>query len=336
MSASGRKKALVTAEFTDQGIDRLSALGYDVSRAGWGVTHRTLDQAQLLKALDRVEVLICELETVDDTILAAASDLRLIGACRGDPVNVDLNAATRRGVIVLHTPTRNAASVADFTLGLVLTELRGIARGQAHLRGVGWNVNGELPYLHFRGPELAGQTLGVIGYGAVGREVAARAHGGFGMRVMAYDPYVTKVESHVQQAELADLLKAADVASIHCTLTPETEGLIGEGELSLLGPRGYLVNTARAPVVQEQALIAALTNRTIAGAALDVFWKEPILRDHPLLKLPNVTVTPHLAGAADDVKRHHTEMIVSDVARWLAGTRPQRLANPDVWRLQAS
>ena len=296
------------------------------------MTRRALDRAGLVAAGAGATLLVVELEAVDAGVLTALPSVRVVASARGDPTNVDLPAATAAGVAVLHTPGRNAASVADFTLGLILAHSRSLARGQAHLRQQGWLVDGELPYLHFRGPELAGRTLGLVGYGHVGREVARRVAGGFGMRVLVYDPFVREPPPPAEPvAALDNLLVASGFVSLHCPLTPVTAGLIGARELGLMGPDAVLVNTARAAVVDEQALVAALRERRIAGAALDVFWEEPLPRDHPLLALDNVTLTPHLAGAADDVVGHHSATIVDDVARYLAGRRPIHLANPEVW-----
>ena len=324
-------RALVTAELSSDGRARLEAIGYTVVHAGWGATRRALDRDQLVAAGAGASLLVVEVEAVDDEVLGALPDVAIVATARGVPANVDLAAASARGLPVLHTPGRNAASVADFTLGLVITQCRSLARGQDHLRRVGWDVDGELPYLHFRGPELAGRTLGLIGYGAVGREVARRAAGGFGMRVVAHDPFVAGLDPPVRAVPLAELLSESDVVSLHCPLTPATTGLIGERELDAMRPGAVLVNTARAGVVDEAALTAALVDGSIAGAALDVFWTEPLPRSHPLLTLPNVTLTPHLAGAADDVVTRHSAMIVDDVEAVLAGRRPRFLANPEVW-----
>jgi len=311
-------KALVTAEFPADSLAELGALGYQPIHAGWGVTRRAMAEEELVAALDGVEVLICEVERVDAPVLAAAPSVRLVASCRGDPSNVDLQAASDLGVTVLATPGRNAISVADFTLGLLLTHARGISRSEAQLRERGWLVSGELPYFHFRGPELAGRTIGLVGLGAIGRHVARRALG-FEMRVLAYDPYVREAPPHVELVALGELLRRSDVVSVHCPLTAETRGLIGERELRLMRSDGILVNTARAAVVDEAALLAVLRERSIAGAALDVFWAEPLAIDHPIRELPNVTITPHVAGAADDVQRHHARMILDDIARWKAG-----------------
>lgn len=328
---SDRRRALVTAELSAAGRERLEQLGYDVACAGWGTTRRTLDGDALVAAGEGATLLVVEVERVDAGVLEALPEVRIVASARGVPSNVDLAAATARGVPVLHTPARNAASVADFTIGLVLAQCRSLARGQDHLRRRGWLVGGELPYLHFRGPELAGRTMGLVGYGAVGREVARRAAGGFGMRVLVNDPYVAEPEPPAEAVALERLLAESDVVSLHCPLTPETTGMIGERQLGLLRREAVLVNTARAAVVDEAALVAALAEGRMAGAALDVFWTEPLPPDHPLLGMDNVTLTPHLAGAADDVVTRHSAMIADDVARLLAGRRPVHLANPEVW-----
>jgi D-3-phosphoglycerate dehydrogenase len=313
-----RMKALVTAEFRPEDFAGLAALGYDPVHDGWGVTRRALSRAELIAALDDVEVLICELERVDATVLAAAPGVRLVASCRGNPSNVDLEAAADRGVTVLATPGRNAISVADFTMGLLLTHQRRIARSEQQLRMRGWMTDGDLPYFHFRGPELDGRTLGLIGYGAIGRLVADRARG-FGMEIVAFDPFVQVAPDGVEMLSLDELLERSDVVSLHCPLTPETQGLLGTRELGLMKPDAVLVNTARAAVVDEGALLSALRGRTIGGAALDVFWEEPLAPDHPIRELDHVTITPHVAGAADDVQRHHARMILDDIARWQSG-----------------
>ena len=183
-------KALVTAELTDDGVRRLEALGYDVLRAGWGTTRQALDREAFLAAAAGCVLLVTEIEVVDAQVLAALPDLQLVATARGGPVNVDLPACRERGIPVIFTPARNADSVADFVLGVLLSLSRGISAGERHLREEGWHVDGELPYLHFRGRELAGLVLGIVGYGAIGRRVAQRARDGFGMQIVFTDPAV--------------------------------------------------------------------------------------------------------------------------------------------------
>ena len=306
-------RALVTAEFTDEGEARLAALGYDVVRAGWGSTRTALARQDYLRLAVGCSLLVTEIEVVDAEVLAALPDLRLVATARGGPVNVDLAACARRGVPVVFTPARNADSVADFVLGVVLSLSRGIATSERHLRGTGWHVGEELPYLHFRGRELSGLVLGLVGLGAIGRRVAQRARDGFGMRVLHTDPYVDG------SLPLEELLAESDVVSLHCPRTPATRGLLDAAALARMRPGALLVNTAGGDIVDEDALVQALRSGRLRGAALDVFAAEPLPRDSPLLSAPNLLLTPHLAGAAVDVVRHHTDMICADVERWHRG-----------------
>ena len=305
-------RALVTAEFTDDGVRRLRALGYEVVRAGWGVARQQLDRDALVAAAQGAELLLTEIEAVDADVLAALPALRVVGTARGGPVNVDHEACAARGIPVFWTPARNADSVADFVLGVVLSLTRGIAEGERHLRGEGWLVGDELPYLHFRGPEMAGLVLGVVGHGAIGRRVAQRAREGFGMQVLVHDPLQERSVS------LAELAERADVLTLHCPRTEQTKGLVDAALLARMRPSSYVVNTAGGGIVDEPALIAALRAGRLAGAALDVFGTEPLPRDSALLTTRGLLLTPHLAGAADDVVRHHTEQLCDAVELWHA------------------
>ena len=306
-------KALVTAELTGDGQRRLESLGYDVLRAGWGATRQVMDRAALLTAAAGSSLLVTEIEVVDAEVLDALPALRLIATARGGPVNVDLPACAARGIPVIFTPARNADSVADFVLGVLLSVTRGIGAAERHLRADGWDVDGELPYLHFRGPELSRLRLGLVGYGAIGQRVAQRARDGFGMRVLFHDPAVPG------STGLQELLGQSDVLSLHCPRSAATRGLLDAAAIAVM-PRGaYVVNTAGGGIVDEAALVDALRSGHLAGAALDVFTTEPLPRDSDLLSAPNLLLTPHLAGAALDVVRHHTEMICADVERFHRG-----------------
>src|SRR4051794_1191963 len=301
--------AFVTAEWSPAAHDGLRKLGYDVRTGGWGRTGRALERDELVAEAASAAVLIVEVERVDDAVLGALPDVEVVCSARGTPSNVDIDACTRRRIPVLYAPARNAESVADFVIGLILACCRGISAGERHLRGTGWLVGDRLPYLHFRGPELARLTLGLIGYGAIGQRVAVRAEHGFGMRVLHHDPY--QPDSGV---DLATLLGTADVVSLHCTRSAQSRGLIDADALAAMKPGSYLINTAGGDMVDEAALLAALESGRLAGAALDVFGTEPLPPDSPLLRAPRLVVTPHLAGAADDVVAHHAEMICDDLA----------------------
>ena len=306
-------KALVTAEITTDGVRRLEQLGYEVTRAGWGVTRRPLARQELVELARGARLVLTEVETVDAEVLAALPDLELVGTARGGPVNVDLSACAARGVPVVFTPARNADSVADFVLGVLLSLVRGISAGERHLRENGWLVDEEVPYLHFRGPELAGRVLGLVGAGAIGSRVAQRARDGFGMQVLVSDP---AAEDSLGLPELAE---RSDVLSLHCPRSPATRGLVDAALLSRMRATSYVVNTAGGGIVDEDALCDALDAGQLAGAALDVFGTEPLPRDSRLLRTRGLVLTPHLAGAALDVVAHHTDMLVGDVERWHAG-----------------
>ncbi len=304
---------VVTAEWTQGGTSRLEALGHRVIRAGWGVTRQPLDRDALVELARGAAVLLTEIEVVDAAVLASLPDLQLVGTARGGPVNVDLEACRSRGIPVLFTPARNADSVADFTVGLLLSLLRGASAADRHLRAEGWDVGGELPYLHFRGPELGRLVVGVVGHGACGSRVAQRLRDGFGCEVLICDPALPGA------LPLAQLAERSDVLTLHCPRSADTRGMVDAALLARLRPSSYVVNTAGGGIVDESALCDALDAGRLAGAALDCFATEPLPRDSRLLRTRGLVLTPHLAGAADDVVRHHTDMLVSDVERWTRG-----------------
>lgn len=272
-------------------------------------------------------VILVHLAPVTKDIIEKVGNLKIVACARGGPVNVNIRAATEKGIPVLYTPGRNAEAVAEYTMGLILTEARNIARAATALRQGVWQSD----YYRYDvcGPELLGKTLGIIGCGEVGMMIVDRAKG-FGMKVIAYDPYVPdeKMTKHgVSKVELDELLRSSDVVTIHVRLTPQTRGLIGEREISLIKPTAYLINTARGGVLDEAALHNALKERRIKGAALDVFEKEPLAPDNPLLNLDNITVTPHIAGASTDVAHRAAQMLSDDIKRIVKGETPKFCMN---------
>nr|WP_154924346.1 acireductone synthase [Microbacterium testaceum] len=267
-------------------------------------------------ALAEADVVIAELDRIDDDALAAAPRLSLVVACRANPANVDLAACAARGVEVRTTPGRNADVTADFTLALLLATVRHVPAASAWLRAGNWSGDDVFePYARFRGIGLSGRQLGVVGGGAVGRRVVRRAQG-FGMRIAVYDPFLAPgaLGDDVRHLELDDLLATSDIVTLHVPLTAETTGLIGARELALLRPDAYLVNAGRAALVDRDALLAVLREGRIAGAGFDVFHDEPLLPDDELLRLTNVALTPHIAGASDDVVVEHSRLAAAAVA----------------------
>jgi D-3-phosphoglycerate dehydrogenase / 2-oxoglutarate reductase len=326
-----QKKALITAEIDPLTVNQLEERGYTVTLAGWGQSHIVLSEQELIALMPGTHLLVVEVEKVPASVIEASSELEVIHVCRSAPSTVDLTRANERGIAVLSTPGRNADSVADFTMAVLLNVARGISRSERHLRNHGWMVEGEIPYFHFRGPELAGKTLGMIGCGAIGRALLQRLSG-FNLNVLIYDPYLS-VDVAValgQLAMLEEVLQQSDFLSIHCAVTPQTTGMIAEKEFALMKPSAFLINTARAVVTDEDALYQALKDGKIGGAALDVFWDEPLPSGSRWLELENVLLTPHLGGASDDVRIHHGQMLIDDLGELAEGRIPHRLANPEI------
>jgi len=270
---------------------------------------------ELREDIGRFEILITQFAPLGRRLLEAASSLKVIGVLRGGTENVDVPWATSRGIGVLNTPGRNARAVAECTLGLILSEIRNIARSHAALKAGQWRRD----YPNHRAiPELNERTVGLIGYGEVGRLVAHYL-AAFGSRIVAYDPFVQGDPRPAELVDLPTLLRQSDVVSLHARLTEASRGLLGRREFALMKPSAVLVNTARSGLIDEPALVEALAQRRIMGAALDVFDVEPLPADHPLLALDNVTITPHLAGTTIDALHKSPGRMAVHLRNLLAG-----------------
>jgi D-3-phosphoglycerate dehydrogenase len=251
--------------------------------------------------------------------------LRVIGSTRGDPVNVDIEGATARGIPVLRTPARNADAVAELTVALLFAASRGVVAGDRDVRAGRIYVDGTIPYQRYRAWELAGRTTGLVGYGAIGRAVRWRLEG-LGMRVLSYDPYATDATHR----DLTEMLAESDVVSVHTVVTPETAGMIGAAQFAAMRDGAIFLNAARAAIHDVDALVAALSSGKLAAAGLDHFAGERLDPDSPLAALPNVVLTPHIGGATFDTEVNQTRMIVTDVLAILRGDAPQHCVNPEV------
>jgi D-3-phosphoglycerate dehydrogenase len=327
-------RALITASFDAAAKARLER-HMSVVHEDWKVRNAIyFDGAEFAKRIRDVgaDVIIIEADLVHAEVLDGCA-LAMIGCCRGDPVNVDLELATRKGVPVFHTPGRNADAVADLTLAYMLMLVRHLPLVFDTYRGGAKKVTSAGDYLdmykRFTGVELGGLTIGLVGLGAVGREVAARLVP-FKARILAYDPYVQQPPPGVTLSGLEDLLRAADILSLHAPVTPETQNLISRDRLMLLKPGALVVNSARAALTDEDALYEMLRDGRLAGVALDVLAEEPLQPDNRFLRLPNAIITPHIGGATTDVTRHQSDIIVDAMEAWLRGERPRWIANPAV------
>lgn len=258
------------------------------------------------------DLIVTHMAPIPAELIRRAARLSMIGVCRAGVENVDCAEAERRGVTVYNVPGRNAVAVAEFTIGLILAECRNIGRAHASLAAGGWRK-------HFsneqQDTELSGKTIGLVGFGLVGQSVAERLHA-FGIKLLVHDPYqpAPRIERCLGQAvSLEELLRESDVVSLHARLPAGQPPLIGAQELSWMKPAAYLINTARAHLVDAGALVEALRQGRIAGAAIDVFEREPLAPDDALRGLDNVTLTPHLAGSTREAFHNSVRMLVDRI-----------------------
>jgi len=278
---------------------------------------------EVLAAVKDADIVFTQFWPVSAQVMAASPKLRVIAVGRSGVENIAVAEATKRGICVLNTVGRNAQAVAEYAIGLMLCEMRNISRGHAALRRGEWRK--KFPN-DASVPELPGRTLGLVGFGQIGRLMVKKL-AGFEMNFLAYDPYA-KPEPGVEFVDLPTLMKRSDFVSIHAKLTDETRKLINRELLALMKPTAYLINTARAELVDEAALAETLRQGKIAGAALDVFMHEPPAADDPLLQLDNVTLSPHQAGVTVDAYRTTVKLFLQNIRRLWAGSElPANLVN---------
>jgi len=325
-------RALVLAPFAERYLQRLRR-SLEVTYDSWTESRRLHSPDELAARLrqEDASVLVVEADFVFDEVFDAAPGLRLVGVCRNAFNQVDVDAATERGILVVHTPARNAVAVAELTIALMLALARHLAPAHRLVADGRWRDPVEA-YLTFQGRELAGSVVGIIGLGHIGREVANRLRA-LGSRVLAYDPHMPPRSLRtmgVAPVGLADLMRRSDFVTIHAALTEESEGLVNEAMLRRMKPGAYFVNAGAAAVVDSAALVRCLEERRIAGAALDVFEGQPLPASSPYLKLDNVILTPHIGGATRETVARHSRMMTEDIERFLRGLPPRRLVNPEV------
>lgn len=283
-------RVLVADSLSKRGIDELGADG------SLEVTVRTgLSEAELIEAIPDFSALVVRSQTkVTEAVLKAGRRLRVVGRAGVGVDNVNLEAATRRGVIVMNTPGGNTISTAEHAFSLLLAVARKIPQAHGNLRSGKWDRK------EFEGTELYDKTLGIIGMGRIGSELSRRAIA-FGMRVLAYDPYLSASRARSLQVELLEeldeLLPLADFLTLHTPLTPETHHLLNAARLTKTKRGARLINCARGGLIDETALLESLSNGQLAGAALDVFETEPLPPDSPLRYVPNLILTPHLGAS---------------------------------------
>jgi D-3-phosphoglycerate dehydrogenase len=332
---------LITAPFDEKYLEEIRkfvATDRKVFYESWTETGKLLLPYELVERIpkDNIEILIVEAEKIWENVLELPQ-LKFLGVCRGNPKAVtDPKKATENKVLIVNTPGRNASSVAELAIALMINLARRIVISNNLVKAKKYDNQLQFEqYSKHRGFTLEHKKIGIIALGAVGFQVAKRLQY-FDSEILIYDPYVSqeKVDSvGGKKVDLETLMKESDIISIHAPVTKETEGIVNEKMISLMKKDAYLINTARAALIDQDALIHALENKKIAGVALDVYKKEPLSRRSPLIKLPedlNVIFTSHIGGATDNTIENHSKMIVEDVKLYLKGKIPNRVYNKHV------
>lgn len=270
------------------------------------------------------EILVTQLAPMSRGMFERLPALKMIAVSRGGPVNIDMKAARDHGVRVVNTPGRNATAVAEFAIGAILAETRKIRVGHEALRAGTWR--GDLYRADMTGRELNEMTVGVIGYGNIGTKVVKLLRA-FGSRILVHDPYVQLSpddrDAGVELTSFDRVLAESDVVTMHARVTPETTRMMDAAAFARMKPGALFVNTARGPLCDYDALHAALADGHLGGAMLETFAIEPVPVDWPLLQMPNVTLTPHIAGASRRTVTFAAEQAAEEVRRYLAGEPPR-------------
>ncbi|MDQ2923348.1 MAG: phosphoglycerate dehydrogenase, partial [Candidatus Dormibacteraeota bacterium] len=309
-------RILVADPLAEDGLERLR-------RAGEVTVVSKLPEAELIQRIPEFDALIVRSETrVTASVLEAGKMLRVVGRAGVGVDNIDVDAATRKGIIVVNAPRGNIVAAAEHTIALLVSLARWVPQADASVK------RGEWTRAKFIGTEIRGKTLGVIGLGNVGSEVAKRAHG-LEMEVIAYDPVVSVERAELFNVELVsldELLKRSDFVSVHVPLVDANRNLISGPELALMKPTARLINAARGGIVDEDALFEALNSGRLAAAASDVFVTEPP-GAHPLLTLPNFVATPHIGASTTEAQISVAFDVAEEVAAVLAGDLPRFAVN---------
>ena len=330
-------RVLITAPFTKSGLKELQNVGLEVDHRSWfetGKLHMGESLLQMIKD-GNYDIVIVEGDEIKEEIIEQ-TQLKLIGSVRGSPNNISLQAATAKTIPVIAVLGRNTIAVAEHTIALILAQARHIVAAERFLKNdffVDDFTDFARMYTALMGFELHNRAVGIIGLGRIGFEVAKRLQS-FGARILVFDPYVDLKRAEEVGGKLVsldELLRTSDIVTIHCQPTDETQGMLGAKEFEKMKKTAVLINTARASITDEYALLAALRNGTIAGAGLDVFSMEPVDCDNEFLELDNVTVMPHMGGNTVETIQRQSEAIVASITAFLKGEKPPNILNPEIY-----
>lgn len=295
-----------------------------------GVKEATGDEDELIAALAGVEACITHTGPITHKVMAASPDLKLVSVCRGGPVNADIEAATKLGIMVTNAPGRNATATTEHTIAMIMAAVRQVVPRHIELLKDEWH--GDYYEYDKVGPEVRGSTVGVIGYGAVGSRVAAIMQA-MGAKVLVFDPWADPAKL-VPGMELVpnmdDLLRRSNIVTIHARVTAENYHMIAAEQIALMPPASVLVNCARGPLLDYDAACDALDSGHLFAASFDCLPSEPLPPGHRLTTTPRVSLTPHLGGASKQAAELAASICAEDVARFSRGERPVHLMNPEV------
>lgn len=324
----------ITASLDESGIKILEKYG-TVDYQPMAKTKQLIGGSRLVKKLQGVDVFITEADNLKRREIEALETLQVICSCRGNPVNIDVEAATEKGIPVLRVPARNAQGVAELTVGLMIMLLRNLLPASQILYREDNSEDMTLMsrvYFKMKGHEIWHKKIGIIGFGSIGRKVAQYLKP-FEAEFFASDPFVGQTDMDpfgVKKVELDQLLEASDIVTLHVMPAPDNKGLLGAEEFAKMKSDAYFINTSRSWCTDEAALLNVLKEKKIAGAALDVFDKEPLPFDHPFLTLDNVILLPHIGGNTQEVEQHQTDILIPDLEKLLKGEKPDNIMNPEV------
>lgn len=304
-------KVLITAPYNEKSRNELQDLFGQIIYKPWKPHGSPYNEKELIDLFRETgaDALITEHDQVTEQVIESNRGLHFIGVCRGTPSNVAVHVAKKYGIPIFHTPGRNAQAVAEMFVGNVITLLRNTITGWTWLKGEQWETGAHTSYLQFKGNELAGRTIGMVGFGAVGQHIA-RLVRAFPCKVQFYDPFVTTYDSAYTRVSLDEVFESSDIVSINLPVTDQTKGMIDHRLLKKMKKDAIFVNMARAVVVNREHLLELLKTNAIRGAVIDVFYSEPPDEiDYQIIHLPNVLATPHIAGATFEVEDHHAAIM---------------------------
>ena len=320
-------KILITAPYHENGQKVLEQAFGEVVYRPWKDQGRAYTEKELIQLLQatQADALITEHDEVTSQVIRSFPNLQFIGVCRGTPSNVAVEEASVAGIAVFHTPARNAQAVAEMFVSNVICFLRHTIPSMEWLKAGHWNNGAHASYLQFKGNEMAGKTIGMVGFGAVGQRIAEMVRC-FPCNVVFYDPFVSRFDRSFEKVSLQQVFSTSDLVSIHLPVNADTMGMIDYSLISLMKRDAIFINTARAAVVNRNDLLKALKEKKIRGAILDVYDSEPPdAVDNELIHLPSVFATPHTAGATYEVEDHHVTIMNDALLNWKNTNLPSAL-----------